>query len=537
MKKSIVFLIFSFLTVITISAQEMTKSVTQAISKAASKGELFDYFINIEENRIELAYKLKETTKKLVMETYYFKLDDLSFISSKEEEFQKEKVRYKRVRGVKDKDPIKLLKVSRNNINGKLKLHKGHITSEYRGRIRIDNFIEETTKEVYTSQGDKFIYMHHKIEQPNLDITGEFAVFGHISVGVGNATILGMEKSKPYYSKYAMTIYDAHTLEEKLYKSFDLGYSYVPLSIKFLPNGDVGMIFKSYIGVLKTKTQKEKFKLNPARDFRYVQLNTKGEKVVDVSFMSEFDKKKGGSYNLQIIQGDEKGDIIILGLFNRDIYGPGGPGTVSPSPKYVVISNFGDGLGHIKPTHAMVLKISEGKVAFKKEMELDEFLTNVRATSGTKTPKIPLKNYTTFNVTTDKEGNVLIGGMSKVHSIFQIDNDGTVTTYLDASDQDLTVYNYFIKNSMSEIFWVNTDQSKVKSDATSADIAKIENKRTAVISHINSTGKKIEKTISLTPDGIFIDRDEPITMISKDEMLILGHGKKKEIYLSKILLK
>ncbi|RLD54147.1 MAG: hypothetical protein DRJ05_15210 [Bacteroidetes bacterium] len=532
-RKTALLFVSTLLITISSSAQEMTKSVTQVISKAASKSELFDYFIDEENNQIELAYKLKETSKKLVMETYYFKLDDLSFIKSEEEEFEKEKVRYKKVKGVKkDDDPIKLLKITNNTVNGKLKLHKGHIEYAYAGRVRFDHFIEETTKEVYTSQGDKFIYMFHQIEHPDLDVTGEFAVMGNISIGVGNASIIGMEKTLPYYSKYALTIYDAHTLKEKLYKSFDLGFSYIPASVKYLPNGDVGLVFRPLGTANMGKFKEGKYVFDPKNNFKYVQINTKGEKVADVNFNLEFEKNKG-NHNIQIIPTDKEGEIILLGSYNPNIYGTG----VQVNPKYVGLQNYGNTLATYRPTKALVIKIADNKIAYQKEFDFDELANNTIATNGTKTPKNVFQGFTLFNVTSDKEGNVLIGGITSMHEIIQIDNTGNITTYLDASDQDVVVYNQFIRNSNDELFWVNTDQPKVKGKGGLEDVKNAQSQRTAVISKINSAGKKIEKTISLAPEGIFIDTDEPIKMIGKDEMLILGRGKKKQISLNIISLK
>ena len=520
----------------TVQAQEMTNSIVHQISKKADKGELYDYLIDEENNKIELAYKLKETPKKLVMETYYFRLDDLSFISSKEEEFEKEKVKYKRVKGEKkNNDPIKLLKVTSNVLNGKLKLHKGYVSYSYAGRVRFDHFIEESTKEVQTSQGDKFIYMTHHVEQPDLDITGVFAVMGQISIGVGNAAIIGMEKTKPYYSRYAYTVYDAHTLKEKTYKTFDLGYSYIPTSIKLLPNGDYGLVFKPLVTTNVGKVKdKEKFKQDPDNNFKYVQINTKGEKIVDVNFKLPIVKAKG-SYNFQIIPTDKKDEIILLGMYNSDMFGA----AVQVNPKWVQAQNNGDGIYMYKAKKAtgFVMKIESNKIEFQKEFSLDELTKNQQLTSGTKNVEFPLQGFAPQNAVTDNKGNILICGINKEHTIIQIDKTGNFTTYLDASNQDLVIYNQFLQNSKGEIFWLNTDQPKVKGDGAPSDIEKAQGKRTGVISKINSEGKKIEKTISLTDDGIYLDIAEPVKMISEDEVLILGQGKKKEISLSRISIK
>lgn len=532
---NVLVLLLSLFLIPRINAQEISHNITHEISKKAYKGELYDYFINTEKNQIELAYKLKETDKKLVMETYYFKLDDLSFISSKEEEFEKERVKYKRIKGEKkNNDPVKLLKITTNVLNGKLKLHKGYVSYSYAGRVRIDHFIEEWTKEVSTSQGDKFIYMSHQVEQPDLDVTGVFAVLGRISIGVGNASIIGMEKTKPYYSKYAFTIYDAHTLNEKLYKTIDLGYSYVPMSIKFLPNGDYGIAFKplstTNVGKLKDK---DKFKQDPENNFKYIQVNSKGEKVVDVNFKLPIVEAKG-NYSIQIIPTDKSGEIILLGMYNKDMFGA----AIQINPKWITVQNTGESINmyRAKKATGFVMKIANNKIELQKEFSLDGLVSNLQLTKGTKGVENPMQGFKPLNVTTDSEGNVLIGGLNKEHTILQIDKDGNFTSYVDASNQDLVIYNQFIKNAKDELFWVNTDQAKVKGDGTPSDIEKAQNKRTAVISKINSQGKKIEKTIALNPDGIYLDIAEPIKVINEDELLILGHGKKKEISLSKLIL-
>lgn len=542
-KKSILFLASILLIGFTSQAQELTNSVTKEISKSASKGELYDYFINKEENQIELAYKLKETPKKLVMETYYFKLDDLSFISSKEEEFEIEKVKYKKVKVDRKQkaDPVKLLKVSASTINGKLKLHKGHLYYWTAGRAILSKFVEEYTKEVSTSQGDKFIYLSHNTEMndvnDDLESVGlKHMAWGHITIGLGNLSIIGMEKTKPYYSRYAFTIYDAHSLEEKLYKTFDLGYSFLPMSIKLLPNGDYGLLFKplatTNVENFKIKDP-DKFKKDPENNFKYIQVNTKGEKVVDVNFKLPITNTKG-NFNVQIIPTDTKGEVILLGMYNKDMFGA----AIQLNPKFIGIQNNGSKINIYKPAKAtgLIIKIANNKIEFKKEFDLDKLLSNVQSTKGTKIPDYPLQDFEPSTVTTDKEGNILIGGLTKISQIFQIDKTGNITTYLDAPDQDWIVSTQFIKNSNDEIYWVNTDKPKYKSGASAEDQLKSKNQQLTVISKINSADKKLGESISLTIDGIFIDIDEPIKMITQDEMLILGHGKKKEISLSKIVL-
>jgi hypothetical protein len=279
---------------------------------------------------------------------------------------------------------------------------------------------------------------------------------------------------------------------------------------------------------------KEKFKQDPDNNFKYIQINTKGEKIVDVNFKIPIVKAKG-SYCIQIISTDKKDEIILLGMFNSDMFGA----AVQVNPKWVQAQNNGDGIYLYKAKKAtgFVMKIEKNEIEFQKEFSLDELTKNQQLTAGTKGVDFPLQGFAPQNAVTDNNGNILICGINKEHTIIQIDKTGNFTTYLDASNQDLVIYNQFLQNSKGEIFWLNTDQPKVKGDGAPSDIEKAQGKRTGVISKINSEDKKIEKTTSLTQEGVYLDIAEPIKMISEDEILILGQGKKKEISLSKISIK
>lgn len=536
---SIVLLASVMFTTNVASAQEVTNNITHQISKKADKGELYDYYVNKEKGQIELAYKLKETPKKLLMETYIFKLSDLSFVKSFEQEFEKEKVRYKRVKQLEKN--IRLLKVSPNYVTGKLKLKKGRLSYNDAGGYLISQFIKESETDVKTQQGDKFIYISHKTEMPE---TSAFGNLGGrpISLGVGNVSIMGMEKTTPYYSKYAFTIYDAHTTQEKLYKSFDLEFSYTPLSFKYLPNGDIGMVLQSIQKeqLPKTKGAANNFKINPDNDFRYVQINTKGDLVTNTSFKLKT-SAKGGMYSIDIVATNKPNEVILLGVMKPD--GFGAPKQLNP--KFIPVANFNDkgvDIG-VKATNAIAIKILDSKVVFNQEIAVADLVGKSNNTSGTKAPSdaqkyIRYAGFKSFQAVTDDAGNTLITGKCRnYHHTIQLDNQGNIAAnYFDASNQDWCVNNQFITNDKNELFWINYDMPKHKDDASSEDKRKAYDKRTGVISKINPTSKKIEKTIDLTPEGISLDAEEAITFVDNKAVLVLGKGKKKEISLSKIVL-
>ena len=272
------------------------------------------------------------------METYVFKLSDLSFISSKEEELQKEKVKYKRS-FFGTVEPTKLLKVTPNFMTGNIVLKRGYISYGYAGRAVITSFVsDDRGVKIRTQGGDKFIYLDHQTETQ--DLTGGILVvdqngrdggkisaagtfgWGYTSIGEGNVSIIGMEKTKPYYSKYAFTIYDAKTRTEKLYNTIDLQYSYSPISAKYLPNGNIGIVFWPIQSDLlpKTKGASEKFNCDPDKNFKYIEINTVGEKVTDVNFKLDMGKK-GGLYNFDIIPSYNKKELVLyhLPLLNSPI--------------------------------------------------------------------------------------------------------------------------------------------------------------------------------------------------------------------------
>jgi len=534
-----------------VQAQEMTNSIVHQISKKANKGELYDYSINEAEDRIELAYLLKETKKTMFMETYVFKLSDLSFVSNKEEELQKEKVKYKRVKWGRT-TPTKLLKITPNFVTGNLVLKRGYISYGYAGRAVISSFVSDDRGiKIRTQGGDKFIYLMHQTESDDLNgnvgiinqygktdkvkAAGTFG-YGYVSIGEGNVSLIGMEKTKPYYSKYALAIYDAETRSEKLYKTFDLGYSYSPISAKYLANGNVGIVFWPIQSDLlpKSKGVAEKFKFDPDKNFKYIEINTVGEKVTDVSFNLEIGKK-GGSYNFDIIQSATTGEIVLLGLTRPEYWG------ASPAlnPKVIAPTHPVDSpIAMHKPEKVTVIKIANNKVLFTKTSSIENLTTNIQTTDDTKTPKTEtlLMNYKVTQAVTDKNGNILVNGIRDVHEVIQIDNEGNITAYLDNPNQDVAMVNELIENSSKEVYWVKFDVPKYD-PKSNEDMVKALHKRTGTITKIDSENGKLGSTISLTPEDITLDEQEPVKWINENEILVLGAGKKKEISLAKISIK
>jgi hypothetical protein len=548
--KKITFLVTACLMFsISIRAQVITSSITHEISKNASKGELYDYYINNEKNQIELIYKLKETKKTLVLDTYLFDLGDLHFISSKEEELDKENVRKEKVKWGQT-EPTKLLKLNPNVFTGNLVLNRGYISYGYAGRAVISSFVaEDGGTKVQTQAGDKFIYLTHKTESQdlngkvrvidggdaaNVSAAGTFGL-GYMSIGEGNISIVGMEKNKPYYSKYGYTIYDAKTRSEKLYKTIDLGYSYNPISVRYLSNGDVGIVFWPIQKDLlpKTKGVAEKFNIDPDKNFKYIQINTKGEKVTDVNFKLAMGPK-GGLYSIDIVSTDREGEIILLGLTRPDYFGMG----TMMNPKYLATTFKEEGgIGVHKAENVVVIKIVDNKVVFKKDAPIESVINNIQATEGTKVLKSEsiLSSYHTYNAVTDVNGNVLINGTGLQHEVIQIDKEGNITAYTDQPDHHWAQMNELVINSSGGVYWINIDIPEY--DPKSIDETnKAVVQRTGVISKLDTKGGKIEKTISLTPKGVALDVVKPVKMINENELLILGQGKKKEISLSKIVL-
>jgi hypothetical protein len=538
-----------FLFTISTRAQVITSNVTHEISKNASKGELYDYYINKDKNQIELSYKLKETKKTLLLDTYLFDLGDLHFISSKEEEIDKEQTRKAKVKWGQT-EPTKLLKLNPNVFTGNLVLKRGYISYGYAGRAVISSFVaEDGGTNVQTQAGDKFIYLTHKTESQdlngkvrvidggdvaNVSAAGTFGL-GYMSIGEGNISIVGMEKNKPYYSKYGYTIYDAKTRSEKLYKTIDLGYSYNPISVRYLSNGDVGIVFWPIQKDLlpKTKGAAEKFNVDPDKNFKYVQINTEGEKVTDISFKLEMGPK-GGKYSIDIVSTDKEGEIILLGLTRPDDFGMG----TAMSPKYMATTfKEAGGIGVHKAENVVVIKIVDNKVVFKKDSPIENIINNIQTTEGTKAlkPESILASYHTYNAVTDDNGNILINGIGLQHEVIQIDKEGNITAYTDQPDHDWAQMNELVINSSGGVYWINIDIPEFDPKSID-DTNKAVVQRTGVISKLDTKGGIIERTVSLTPKGIALDVTAPVKMINENELLILGQGKKKEISLSKIVL-
>lgn len=537
-------------------AQEVTATVSHELSKKASKAELYGYVIDEEKDLIMMPYLLKDGKKSILLETYKFKLSDLSFISAQEEEVEKETSPYKKKK--KNSGYTRLLKVKPNIMNGKINLERGYLSGGYAGRAYITAFNVEDKAQVRTPKGDKFIYLWHKTEET--DLTGKAAGsddggnsvmmhtsgtfgWGHTSIGKGNVSIVGMEKETPYYSKYGFTTYDAETLNSVMYKSFDIGYSCIPISVKQLPNGNISIIFQpvNKAVIPRTKGAEAKFKLDPENNFHYVELDPEGELIYDIKFKLG-SAEQGGLNCINVIPTQNKGELILLGVSKSDEYGT----PVQTSPKYLT-PFFSDGSNirlSVKPDQLIAIKIKDGAIVYNKTYPIDAVLSEPKTIGETKAPTDGLKyifksgGINVFDAVTRENGNTIITSICGVyHHAITIDPSGKiVVNYISETQQDWVINNEFATNAANDLYWINYDMPAYKKDASTEDQVEAYEKRTGYISKFNDQTNQIDNTISLTPEDVSLDLIDGVKRIDDNKLLILGQGKKRAISLSKVEL-
>ena len=198
----------------------------------------------------------------------------------------------------------------------------------------------------------------------------------------------------------------------------------------------------------------------------------------------------------------------------------------------------------VKAEQCYVAKISNGKVQFEQELPIDALINNAAVDADTKAPKDAAKQivngfFLIKSATTDQHGNTLIStSCAGNHQTIQLGKDGSVAAnYFDATDQDWCVGSDLRKSDSGNLYWVRYDMPKHSNDASEEDRAKAFNQRTAVISSIDTQGRKLGKSLPLVPEGATLDAQAAVTPIGQNELLVLGNGRKKEIILTRIALK
>jgi hypothetical protein len=545
-KRIITTIALSFGLAIAAQAQKVEVSVMHELSKKAGKAELYGYHLDEENGLIKMPYLIKEKKSTVELETYSFNLNDLSFASVGVEEVDKEVSEYRSVPTTR-RGFTQLLRVKPNPLNGKIKLQLGYLSGGYAGRAYITAFNVEDERNVVTKEGDKFIYLWHKtqkadfVDNSSMHTSGTFG-WGYSSIGTGNVAIIGMEKNEPYYTKYAFTIYDVETLSEKLYKSFDLGFSCAPTSVKELPNGNVAILFEPVdpTALPKTKGAERKFNLDPEKYFHYLEINTTGDIVSQTKF--KLDGEKTGSNYIDIIPTQNKGELVLIGSRKSDERGA----FVMTNPKFMspTIQAGSPIKPALKPDQVVIIKIKDGKVLYKHTYPASEILTNSQAIGDTKLPDDGVKylfkdgGLYILSALSTEDGQTLISARrGDNHHVIQVDRTGQIAAnYIASTTQDWSTNNEFTVNSSGEIFWIKYDMPSHKDDASSDQKAKALAQRTATISKIDPENKQILNTISLTPPDVTLDEMEPASKVDADTIITLGQGKKREISLSKITL-
>ena len=548
MKKQLLLILFSFC-FIGLHAQKMEHSTRKVISSKAAKGSLFEYYINEETQEIELVYKIKETKKKVVLETYYFKRSDLSFIRSKEDEIAKEKL-VRRKRKIKEGEQISLLRVIPNVVTGQIKMAKGYLTYRYVGRGVFQTFHETKKVKPKGMDGDRMIYLHHRTQQPRMAYWGGLGT-GHISMGVGNVMLLAIENKTPLYGEVQAMVYDAHTLTRKYSKSIDLGYSFVPVAARDLPNGNMGVLFKSinekdYPKGGYNKKSLEHYKVAPTFTLKYLELNTKCEVVHDTEIKVP-EPESGYTLNLSMAVSEDAQTVTIMGLVNpMTVKGPPYhkifPLYVNQQPKPIDLN---------KPQKTWVIKLQQGQVKFINEFSPEKLLEGAQQpagedelglnpdSKGVKKLLAPGANYRPVS-SKDINGKTLLyslKGNNLIHVLILNESGQIDGNYFFNYGKKRIIsadMNYHF-NSNGELFLFYYEQPKPK-DGTPEEQNKAKSKWTGNVVKVDLTTNQLGPPLNLSPDAS-LDLYDWFFWENTDSVLTLGRGKKKEIVLSRINLK
>lgn len=539
--------ILTFLFIWNIQGQQITNTTRQIISSKAAKGELMEYYINKETKQIELIYKTKETKKKMVLETYYFNQSDLSFIKSTEEEVIKEKVKWRRKK-VKGGEEIKLLKVIPNIMNGQIKLSKGYISYAYAGRALLSEFHEEMKVKPKGEDGDRLVYLHHRTEQAKL--TGYGTAKGDITLGIGNVMLLAMENLEPNYASITAMVYDAHTLDRKITNKIELGYSYMPIAVRDLPNGNMGVVLRSMSlkDIPKPEYSKKlmaKFQLAPNYHLKYIEINTKCEVVYNKEIAVP-EPESGYYINASISPSEDAEHVTIMALVNP--FKIKGPPLGRVLPQFGVAQNRNIDLH--KANKVWIIALHKGEVKYAREYSIPEILSNAVNPKAEKAylPKSDEKSaqkyfYHGSNVIPvsilvkdNKTLLYLIKG-NNLTQVMQLNDKGDIEkNYFISCDKKRIIgqdMQYHI-SSKGEVFIFSYDQPAPK-DGSSTELAKAKENLKGYIMKIDLVNNSISSPIDLTPNAN-LDIYDGLFQESIDSWLSLGRGKKKEIVLSRILL-
>lgn len=523
-------------------AQIIESTSKQVISSKANKGGLYHYEIDTKSNELRLTYLLKKKKDYSLTESYLFDLNELKFKSSTEQEEDLEKLKPARGSSVLRVFPA---------VSGQIKLQLGYISYSHGvgatgTPYTLQKFIKEKEVKPKGEDGDRMLYvMHQSFESDNERI--EF--YGNeYNLNIGDIQILGVANTEPLYTKYEVMVYDAKNLNTKNRNAIDLPYSYKAICGRVLQNGNMAVVLKPF--TLKdipnpgaSKGIIEKYKLAPNFNYRYIEINPKGEVIHNTEFTMK-EPESGWTINMDIVSSAD-GVIITGAMAPLKIKGPplkkifGPHSVISEGPRSIVTP---------KATHYFVSKLVNGTEVYHRDYEWDDLISKMVSNewSASKVPT-SMKKYLKYD---------WFAPVGMIHSkgkdviVFQKNNSHQHLLQLNAKTGELEA-NYLLSpekkmvlsnasgprelfNSSGELFFLTYQQVEEK-DENQEKQQKALGTLKVFITKIDLEKNELGTPIDISPEGN-LNPEQGIFILDEDNFITLAFGRKKEIVLSKIKL-
>jgi len=416
----------SIIIVLTLSlgtvAQTLDAENTYTITGKAKKGALGDVSYDSDKGIYTLTYVTKSNEKKAKFQIYTFDRD-FNFINMEEDEieFEKAKTKYKWFNFQGELYTTEGLYVE-PNLMGTLVLKKKKITYKY------DWFLLGYYKDVDILKKVK----------PKTDDGRKYHYFGHSEDdGTGDVLILcgikdNINKNADPYRPYKEMVVLKYNKDVELVSetSFNFEYPKTLAFSRFIENTNGGVAGMSFVFAPMGGTGMKKVADPNKNNFSYIRINDKPEVIDNIRFESY-------APYWQINE-------MVVDIYSDDIYlfGPSAMG----KDKY-----YNQLLSTSKFKAVQLLKISDHKVAYFTETDLEEFEAKLKKPSNQKkAPSYEGKKFRIANYMIASNGDFFVSGQNfkpsnegpQFHDImgFHFDHNGVLMSQYSVDTEESNKY-------------------------------------------------------------------------------------------------
>jgi len=393
--KKLLYLALSISILLTFSigsnAQTLDAENTYTITGKAKKGALGDASYDADKGTYTLTYVTKSNDKKAKFQIYTFD-KDFNFISMEEDEieFEKAKTKYKWFKYKGEEYSTMGLYVE-PNLTGTLVLKQKKITYKY------DWFLLGYYKDVdilkkikpKNDEGKKYQYFGHSED----DVTGDVLIL----CGVKDAINKNADGYKPRKEMVVLKYNkDVELIGEA---SFEFEHPNMLAFSRFISNAEGGVGGMSFIFAPMGGAGMGKVADPDKNNFTYVRVNAEPAIVDNISF-----KSQASYWNI---------NEMVIDYINDDIYlfGPSAKG----KDKY-----YNSLVGTSKFEAVQLMKVSDNKIAYLTETDLEEFESKLKKPSDQKkSPSYAGKKFQIANYMIASNGDFFVSGQN-----FKNSNDG-----------------------------------------------------------------------------------------------------------------